>query len=104
MRYYIWWLSQGEMQQALGQELPAGFPSRIEDAYHSMWGRSLRGRLWVGLATDVAIPEIPEGCFNSVLGRWLASCGGIVVEERDLDLLQRCPGTVTDFNLRRVGV
>lgn len=94
--HYIWWLSQGEME-ALGKNLPAGFPTRIVKGYASLWGRAGRGRLWGGDGQSV-----PEDLFSSMLGRWLSRCGGIVVSDRDFDVLRRAPGTVTDFELRRV--
>lgn len=97
---FIWWLSQAEME-AIGPELPEGYPERLRDEYRSMWGRPLRGRLWGSPAGGRSVP--PEA-FETALGRFLAGCGGIVIGFSDLPLLPTLPGTVTDFLLNRTGV
>jgi len=97
---YIWWLSQGEME-AIGKELPEGYPEALRAEYRSMWGRSGRGRLW---AREAGGESVASECFETLLGRFLASCGGIVVELHEIPLLCSLPGTVTDFGCKRVGV
>ena len=88
---YIWWLSEGELEA-----LPTLANPTLDAERRSMLGRPLRGRLWGNASVDEARFK------ETILGRWLSHCGGIVVCEQDLAALRDLPGTVTDLNLHRV--
>jgi len=99
--YALWWLSQAEHIAVMARGGSEHLPEYIQRELRSMLGRPLRGRLWTPVTIDNTL-EVPQRHFEeTVLGRYLQECGGIVIRRVDVAALGQMPGTVTDFELRR---
>lgn len=105
--YLIWWTSQAECEQ-IGEQLDEGLPVYIRDQYESRYGRPGRGRLWLDSIVERDCEDIERVAKafageGSALSRYLGvACAGIVIRASDGAVLSKIPGTITDFELRRV--
>lgn len=96
--YYIWWLTQEEMELCQGfiDDLPEGLAAEMRSAT----GRVGRGRLWDSITPDpVSVDPWPR----SPMAEHCHHCAGIVIEAEYMRYIRTLPGVVTDTQLRRVG-
>ncbi len=98
----IWWVTPGnEMHLQHRVEEVDALPSYISTQVHSLFGRPMRGRLWVSAEIQPPLKEIPWDDSKPYASRATES-GGIVVYRKDLDTLSRMPGFITDLNLNLI--
>jgi len=97
---YIWWTSQTDYA-VLGEvalELLEA-PQYLQSEYRSRLGRAGRGRLWSAPQFDVKSIDWDEAKAMSLK---LEDCGGIIIEDAELELCLKLPGLVTDMNMNRI--
>lgn len=100
---YIWWLSQYEILSIEAEA--AQLPEYLQRELSSINGRPLRGRLWTTSASKFEgawpfeVSPWPETALSKWLGSW---CGGIVFRAEDVEKLKQLPGTITNFELKRI--
>ena len=98
----IWWVTPGnEMHLQHRVEEVDALPSYISVEVHSLFGRALRGRLWVSAEIQTRVEEIPWDA-SKPCARRASESGGIVVYRKDLNTLTGMPGFVTDMNLNLI--
>lgn len=92
----IWWLLPAECEYARLVFVANG-PEYIKRQLASLAGRNPRGRLWA----DERFRDdyVEESLFKSPLGQLCADRGGIVIDRRDIALVQHLPGFVTNYSL-----
>lgn len=95
----IWWLSPTEMS-AIGHRLGKSVPDYIKSEYVGLLGRHPRGRLWVH--NSIALSEIKWA--DNAIGEWCTNCGGIVIWRKNIDVISRYPGLITDTDMKRLSV
>jgi len=101
-RLVIWWISplNERSLQHRRYEVEA-LPDYIATEVISLFGRPLRGRLWV--ASELR-PDFDDLEWNeeSSLSARASECGGVVVRETDISTLQQMPGFITDRDLNLI--
>ena len=98
----IWWVPPpNEMALQERKEEVNALPDYIAAEVISLFGRSMRGRLWVSpeLRPDFDDLEWNEG---SPLSARALECGGVVVREIDIPTLHQMPGFITDRDLNLI--
>lgn len=102
-KIHVWWTSQKD-EEAIGPELPERWPAYLVEQYRSRRGRDGRGRIW---AAEV-FKHLPEQVvefhqISTPLSRYLGeNCAGILIHQRDTNLVFTLPGVVTDTRLRKI--
>lgn len=111
---YIWWTNQGDCEGFIRYHEPiraegsmpwgGPIPEYIWDEITSRWRRGARGRLWVSTAhpeLDVSIASAfkTDDNFHHYISNY---CGGVPILARDLDVMQRNQGFVTDLSLNLI--
>jgi dTDP-4-dehydrorhamnose 3,5-epimerase-like enzyme len=106
----IWWLNQAdcEMIESTRFVFPIDNPSYttipeyILHQFESLFGRPLRGRLWVDNIFEAENPSVdpwPDTVLANILAK---NYGGIVIRDEDVEALSHLPGIFTDMKLNRV--
>lgn len=100
----VWWLSPADFSaiDATGQEVE--LPVWLLREYHSARGRNGRGRLWISPELNGAPDRL--SCVLSwpvtAVAAYCATCAGLVVTRKEVPLLSKLPGIVTDRDLVRI--
>lgn len=98
----IWWTNQSEANAIHDGDL-GELPAAIANQLWSRIGRNGRGRLWVAAELE-SIPDVSVSPWpTSSMATYLSeSCGGVVIRRSDIDKVNHLPGTITDFDLKRL--
>lgn len=95
----IWWVTPGN-EMYLQYRVPEvdALPQYICKEVHDLFGRAMRGRLWVSREITPKINGIDWDDAKPCAS--LASeSGGIVIFKKDIDALRSMPGFVTDLKM-----
>lgn len=102
----VWWISPTEARVLESrQERVNALPEHICGEVYDLFGRPLRGRLWVPATLSKTFREAGGeivGWDESPLASRAEVAGGIVVRQSDLEALQAMPGFVSDLELNLI--
>jgi hypothetical protein len=109
-KYYIWWLTQAELELLVIERggitypnMPRSAPKWLTEQVLACNGRPGRGRLWVNaqFLEDCPAEAKEVATWTTPLRVHTDSCYGIVITLSELPHLRDLPGIVTNFNYQR---
>ena len=95
----IWWTAQ---EHCIFKPFKCNYtklPDYVWQEYCNRVGRSGRGRLWVPKGLEVTDLDIEPEAEVWEDHRNLGECAGVVFKEEDVQVVQLCPGHITDLEL-----
>jgi hypothetical protein len=98
----VWWCpsKDDDKLQDLYEEVGT-LPEYIAKEARDIMGRPRRGRLWISNAIKPRIDSI-EWDDTKPCARRAVESGGIIIYKKDIDILARMPGFVTDLQMNMI--
>lgn len=100
--HLVWWTTNEEHLQ-IGEDLPAGTPDYLCIEWRGLEGRNARGRLWISEHLSLGRDVNCEWIFTKPIGKYLSTCGGIVIRAEDAQYVAGLPGILTPLTLGSLG-
>jgi hypothetical protein len=98
----IWWVTPGN-EMYLQRRVPEieALPRYICVEVRDLFGRSMRGRLWISREITPKINGI-NWDDTKPLASLASKSGGIVIYRKDIDALRNMPGFITDLEMNEI--
>jgi hypothetical protein len=99
--FLLWWMNQAECTDMAHREDEGGlsdWPKYLTSEIRSMYGRPLRGRLWVAPEHMKICPNVPQPFCHRIDD----SKGGIAFLRKDLEFVRKAPGVITDLRMNQL--